>query len=431
MKLRVARAHPVSAVLMPLLLLFLVLFPKGGVKVGGAPLTWGYLLIGITAIPLIAVRFVVLPLRFTLRTLLAYATLLPFLLLFFYSCRVNGLELPSYAISVFTNFCLLPAMFLLVYPAFLPIVGFAQFDRWFRFCIFATAAYGIFLFFLHPLTGSYLEVPYLTVNAADYGLIELTKHIARGRFLKLISTYNNGNVYGAAMLIVLPLYDLLEPARWRRNLLRLALVLTLSRTIWAGLVVEQMLSLGAQLLLNLGTFPRVRLGPAARRGVAVAAMLGAIVVGLLFTSNALELVTDRSFGGRAGELSQTWTATWLPTVPVTGFPEVLYSGAAINYGLAGLFAVTLIFAAPLGLTLLDRRLLRRPTRRSALKGLLLYAIISASDGATNLIPVMVFYWFAYMTFLHGLPGERAPAPELAADTRFEPERLALAPAAGV
>ena len=41
--------------------------------------------------------------------------------------------------------------------------------------------------------------------------------------------------------------------------------------------------------------------------------------------------------------------------------------------------------------LLDRRSVGVPSRRAALKGLVLYAIISASDGATNLIPVMVFY----------------------------------------
>lgn len=240
---RATRAHPVSAVLIPLLIVFLVLFPKGGIKLAGAPLTWGYMLIGISAIPLLALRLLVLPLRTTLRAVLAFATLLPFLLLFVYSIETNGIALLGYAISVFTNFAVLPALFLLVYPPFLSFVSLPQFSRWLRASILIAAVWGIFLFFLHPVVGHYIEIPYLTVNAADAGQIELTKHIARGRFLKLISTYNNGNVYGAAMLILLPLYDLLEPARWKRNTLRLALVLTLSRTVWAGLVVEQLSTL--------------------------------------------------------------------------------------------------------------------------------------------------------------------------------------------
>ncbi len=405
-------AHPVAAALIPLLLIFLVLFPKGGIKLAGAPLTWGYMLLGLSAVPLLVARLLVLPLRITLRSVVAFSTLLPLLLLFFYSIEVNGIALLGYAISVFTNFAIFPALFLLVYPSFLPFVSLPQFSRWLRACIFLAALWGIFLFFLHPVIGRYIEIPYLTVNSADVGELELTKHIDRGRFLKLISTYNNGNVYGAATLILLPLYDLLEPRRWHRNLLRLALVLTLSRTVWAGLVAEQLLSLVAQAVENVATFPYVRLGGAARRGLAVLASLGAVAVGLFFTSNARQLLTDRTFGGRTGEIAGTATATWLPTVPVTGFAEILYSGAAINYGYAGLVAVTLIFVAPLGLLLLDRRLLATPSRRAALKGLILYAIISASDGATNLIPVMVFYWFTYMTFLHGLPGEQ---PQTSAD----------------
>ena len=269
--------------------------------------------------------------------MLACASLLPFLVLFLYSCKVNGLELPSYAISVFTNFCLLPGDVSAHLPGVLPTIRFEQFVRWFRFCILATAAYGIFLFFLHPLTGNYLEIPYLTVNAADYGLIELTKHIARGRFLKLISTYNNGNVYGAAILIVLPLYDLLEPARWKRNLLRLALVLTLSRTIWAGLVIEQMLSLAAQLPAEPGDLSGGSAGlgcpPRGGRSGDARSDRGRPAVHVQCSGAGDRPQLWRT---RAGELSGTLTATWLPTVPVTGFPEVLYSGAAINYGIAGL-----------------------------------------------------------------------------------------------
>ena len=160
------------------------------------------------------------------------------------------------------------------------------------------------------------------------------------------------------------------------------------------------------------------------------ATVGVVGVALLFSSNALQLISDRSLGGRAGELSGSLQATWLPTMPVTGFAEVLYASAALEYGIVGLFSILLIFGGPLILLPLDRRPLAVPSRRAALKGLILYALISASDGATNLIPVMVFYWFAYMTYLHGLPGESAavaavqPQPRLAG----APRELAGSPA---
>ena len=71
------------------------------------------------------------------------------------------------------------------------------------------SAYGIFLFFYKLGTGSFIEIPYLTVNAGDLGELE-GKSIDRGGIFKLISTYNNGNVYGISILILLPLYAHLE-----------------------------------------------------------------------------------------------------------------------------------------------------------------------------------------------------------------------------
>ena len=89
--------------------------------------------------------------------------------------------------------------------------------HWFRTCVFLAAAWGIFLFFFRPLTGHFIEIPYITVNASDYGELENTKNIARGTLFKLISTYNNGNLYGVATLLLLPLYLQLEPRRFRRG----------------------------------------------------------------------------------------------------------------------------------------------------------------------------------------------------------------------
>ena len=104
------------------------------------------------------------------------------------------------------------------------------------------ALWGIFNFFWHPFTGHFVEVPYLTVNAAITASLEYTKHIARGRYLKLISTYNNGNLYGVCTLMLLPLYNHFEKKRWRRWVLKIALLLTLSRGVWVGIVLEQLLS---------------------------------------------------------------------------------------------------------------------------------------------------------------------------------------------
>lgn len=406
------RRHLIAAAVSWLLLTFLVLFPKGGVKAGDTPLTWGYLILGITAIPLCVVRLLAFPLKFSSRVIFAMASVVPFQVVYIFSYFKNGIDDLGYAISIFVSFFVLPGVFLLIYPPFLPCIDRSRFEKYLRTCILWAAIYGIFLFFWHPLTGNFIEIPYLTINAADYGLLETTKNIARGDFFKLIATYNNGNLYGVATLILLPLYNLLEPKLWRRNVMKIALVLTLSRTVWAGLIVDQVLSLLWLLRRNIFTFPRLYLQGAVARVAAVVVMIGTVLSALLFNAKTIAFLFDPTLGGRSGESAAFLHPTFLPDMPLAGFAEMLYSSALTDYGVIGLLSVLLIFLGPILLFVADTRIINSPVRMAALKGLILYAIVATIDGATNLIPVMAFYWFAYMTFLFGLPGEN---PEIALD----------------
>ena len=404
------RKYPVSTALVGLLVIFLVLFPKGGIKIGYIPITWGYLLVGLPLPVLALIRLVGFPLRFRKAALLAAASVIPFNLLFFYSCRQNGIALVGDAVSNFVNFCVFPIAFLLVYPNFLPRIDGARLSRLLRFCMLAAALFGIVLFVVYPITGQLFEIPYLTVNADDYGLLESTKHITRGPFLKLISTYNNGNVYGVATLILLPMYSVLEKKAWRRNTLKLALILTLSRTVWAGLIFEQLLSLARLGLQSARTFPKIFLGPTLRRGIILAGTAVAIVAGLTLTFGDLSFLFDENLGGRSEGLIKAFQhISFLPGTAIGAFSEIVYSSALLQYGIAGLLSIILIFTFPILLLIANPAVLRSPMRAAALKGLILYAILLGIDGAINLIPVMVFYWFAYMIFIEGWPRELAPA----------------------
>ncbi len=387
-----------------LLVIFLVLFPKGGLKLGGAPLTWGYMILAVTALPALVYRMLFLPLRVNVLTMVVLGSVVPFQAIFLYSYSANGFATLEYLISLFVNFFALPFLFLFVYPPFFPALDRGRFQRLFCGCVFWAAVYGLFLFFWKPLTGHIIEIPMLTVNLADYGLIELTKHNARGAFIKLISTYNNGNVYGVATLILLPLYSLLEPKRWRRMTVRLALLLTLSRTVWAGLVIEQLLSLARPMVELSMTFPRVNLRRALKPILFVAGTAAAIFAALFASSYSLSFLFDPTLGGRVGELDTVAAASLLPSVPLNGFAEVLFVSALANYGYVGLGTLLLLFFFPVVLVMARPGILRDPVRNAAAKGLILYVIVSTSDGATNLIPVMAFYWFVYAVMLCGLPG---------------------------
>ncbi len=392
-----------------MLTVFLVLFPKGGFRLGPLPLTWGYLLLGIITPPAFLVRFLQMPLRYPRRVLIVTAMLVPFQVLFYYAGKFYGILNPPFAFSTFVGLFALPWIFLLVYGPFFPRLDGEQLARWFRFCIFYAAAWGIFLFFLHPIAHHFIEVPYLTVNASDYGELENTKNIGRGFFYKLISTYNNGNLYGVATLLLLPLFDRMEPSRLRRGTVKAALFLSLSRTVWVGLILNELLSLSVQLLRQISTFPVLYLGAARRRFIAVGGIVGFILFSLLFITSqggGRQFILDLTGGNRVNQIYAAQGTSFLPQSGLYGFAEILYASAAQYWGLSGLYAFTLIMFSPLIILAGDPRIMRSPLQRAALKGLVIYVAMAGIDGALDFIPVMAFYWFVYAVFLYGWPGER-------------------------
>ncbi len=128
------------------------------------------------------------------------------------------------------------------------------------------------------------------VNAADVGLLETTKDINRGGLFKLISTYNNGNVYGAAMLILLPLFDAIETRKWRKLFLRIALVLTLSRSVWIGLVMLQLVYLLRDIKRDFQDFPYVRIGRSTKSLLLLIPIAIGVGVGMVIMSTGLGVI---------------------------------------------------------------------------------------------------------------------------------------------
>ena len=397
------KPHPLAMFCAWFLMVFLVLFPKGGFKIGPIPLTWAAVFLAISVLPAFLVRLLMLPLRIPGRLLVTLALMLPMQLLFLYDLAFYGTTNVGYLISLLCGFIFLPVIFLLVYAPFLVYIDGVRLSRYFRLCILLAALWGILLFIWHPITGKFLEVPYLTVNAADYGDLEYTKHINRGLFFKLISTYNNGNLYGVCMLTLLPMYDFLEPVRWRRYALKVALLMTLSRTVWAGLILSEILSVAILLSKQVSTFPRLYLDKAARRVGALVVITGLVFLSLLFNSNNLAFLFDPQLGGRTSLLANLPSFTFLPTSAVNGLQEAAYLSALTHFGISGLLAFTLLMLSPLLLLLVDSSALRSPIRRAALKGLVVYALIANIDAGFSYIPTTAFYWFVYMVYIFGWP----------------------------
>lgn len=386
------------------LAVFLVLFPKGGFKAGPLPLTWGYALVGLVLLlgtPVWLSRFVSSP-KVPRAAYGAFLSLLPLQILFIYGLLAGGIaegEL-GFAVGDFINFFVLPFAFLAIFPQFLPEIRMERLLAVVRWMVVLAAAYGIFLFIWRFVTGKYIEVPFLTVNVGDVGSLDDKFNSRPGGFFKLISTYNNGNLYGVATLLLLPLVDMAKGHRFQKLMVRVALILTLSRTVWVGLALNEAISafkyVGRDLLTRSGL--SIRYSSLSRFGGLV--LVTIVVLGMALILSGVSFLFDPSFGGRASYLENPEPISILPTGTIGNFAEVIYFSALEMLGVTGLIAIVLLFFSPLLLVAVFQELRQTRVQIAALSGLLLYTALAAMDGVLNYIPTMAFYWFLWMLLIY-------------------------------
>lgn len=381
---------------MLLLVMFLIVFPKGGVKLGGAPVTWGYLVLVMVAFTFpFAVRAGA-GMELSRARLITLAALIPFQLTTWASVLTHGIHSLNWVVALIVAFFFIPVIFLLMLAPYVDTLDLSYLFRLIRWGIFFVAVYGIFLFFYKLKTGEFLEIPFLTVNAGDAGELE-GKHNNRGGMFKLISTYNNGNLYGVSILLLLPLYTFLERSWVRTSIVKASLVLSLSRTVWIGLVlfeIAQRIYVRRITVRALGLLGGGLLATGAAVWYAAEVVLG---------RSLSTFILDRNFGGRVRQV-QDLELSLLPTEPFTGVAEMVYLAILEQFGFVGLITFLFAMGMPLVLHLLGcTPFARTELKRSAAAGLAVYLVVSISDGALLLIPVMAFYWFVVSLLLSANP----------------------------
>lgn len=385
-------------IILLIFLLFVLIFPKGGLKIGQVPITWGYVVLVAIAIAHIPKKLVSGSIFFLDRerwTVLA--ALVPFQVVTTASLFLLGFLETGFAISLLSGFIALPWIVVWLFSDFVETLDLRFFAKVFRIGVLAVASYGIVLFGTKIVTGHFVEVPYLTVNANDVGHLE-EKDNDRGFAFKLISTYNNGNVYGASILMILPLYAIVEKRRWRVAVVKVSLLLTLSRTAWIGLVLNELLNVfyvhAPPLRVLAGAAVNRRwLRQLTKSGTIVIIILVTVAVGVSLAGFKANFLMDKNLGGRVDQLRLLRNVTLFPSKTFDSVTEIVYASILSQFGIVGLISFMLAIATPIFLSVCGF-VANSSSRykKSITSGLVIYLVIAASDGAMLFIPVLLFYW---------------------------------------
>jgi hypothetical protein len=364
-----------------LVIIFLVAFPKGGFKISNIPLTWGYMLI-LLSVPFGFInllnqhKYVHFPRPRRNILLLCLPFVIYSSIILAFGTFTNLGFLFSYILSLL----LMPFLFMFFFGGYIDMPNFNKlFTKYFIFSLRFVTIFGLILFLQKLFLGSSLEIPYLTVNIDDLGMLD-EKYNMRGDIMKYTSTYNNGNIFGVCMLILAPIYFSNEKNVLFKIIFIISLALTLSRTVWFGMVflgimfiIKNIKNTKGVIILTVSVISIVVFLPM------LLSLIG-VEVGFLF---------DKNLGGRANQLNVFSDISLFGDGHYDGIAEIVYTSILQHFGAIGLILFLVYIFSPL-IVLYVKGRKKYDTYHW---GLILYPVICLSDGAMLFIPTMAFFWF--------------------------------------
>lgn len=361
-------------------LLFLVYLPKGGFKIAGIPFTWGYLYLGFLFLLLITILLEKKTFFVQSKHLICYLATLPFVLYFSLNLIFRGYSGSlGNLVAFYVSFAFLPLFFYLFLSPFLKKIEYGFIEKKIVQAVFLVSLYGVLLFIFKQVTGHYIEIPYVTVNADDLGTLE-GKYNMRGSLYKLISTYNNGNIFGVCILMLFPIFHQKNTSKIKLMIVILALILTLSRTVWLGLLFYFIL------IYKDSIFRLIR----------IYALLGLIliVIGTFFMNRYFQygslsgFILDSKLGGRIQQIRQLSGLSFFGSQTFKFIEEIVYLSIFKQLGFVGILLFCLSFFMPVYIAITTKN-----NNYLYLIGCMLYLFVCCSDGCMLYIPTLVFFYF--------------------------------------
>jgi hypothetical protein len=374
--------------------------PKSGIYIGSLPINFGYMLLCLGAF----FAFCKLLLG---QYALTRSEIIAFFLLFgnfaFQVTTVFYLGSKTDANAIFSHF----ASVLALPPLALLSAGYVlrktSSDR-LRIFLFVSlgcvCVFGIVHFLALNIFKVFLGIPFVTFTGATFDIYG--KSIDRGGVFKLISTYNNGNILGVNLLMwsSLALYGfsrkkgVLGRSTFIAVLasVQLALLLTLSRTVWLLMVFTE-------IFLRFFVFRRLQ---KILSVFFVTLFLFGLVTGAarVFVQDPIGFIFDSNLGARRGQLEVMWS--WLPNQPFAGTFEIVYASMLNNFGVIGLTIFFVTWAWPAFIVPKDFE------SRLVQMGLITYLLAMGADGAFVFVPTQATYWYLVAFALNPFKGR----PEL-------------------
>jgi drug/metabolite transporter (DMT)-like permease len=368
-----------------LLTFFLIAFPKGGFKISNIPITFGYLFLAIVAI-LFFLRNKYEVLKEHILVLIFF---LPFQIISFLTLIFNGYEKTSFSfgfvVSFFVSFFILPFYFFFIFSEHIKKLDLKYFFKILKRFILFIAIYGIFLFFYKIFTKKFLEIIFLSINYHDKGFLEY-KHINRGAVFKLISTYNNGNIYGISLLMLYPLYKLIEKKFYKKLIVASSLILTLSRTVWIGFLLTEFF------------YDFFIKKDKKKACINFLMTLFLMIIFLIIIGKILNFsffwFFDFTLNGRVLQFETFKNLEIFSTNIFWAIKEILYLSILENFSVLGFITFLIAMSSPLIIYKIKNSSQKKLNiDKSIFFGLFTYLIISISDAAILYIPIMAIYLF--------------------------------------
>ena len=126
-----------------LLFLFILFFPKGGVKIQGLPVTWGLLVFCVIG----AFLFFQKRQLFYKKPLVVFLAMIPFQLIAITTIAFRGYQHLADTVSLLLHFIVMPMVFLMLFPRYVSEYQLNLCIDWIKRGLFFIASFGVFLFF--------------------------------------------------------------------------------------------------------------------------------------------------------------------------------------------------------------------------------------------------------------------------------------------